>query len=216
MQMKLAVILFAATLLLPAHGWALIESSVPFYVFDGTSYDVLFMLPATYFVGVGKERDGYTEATFCDLEGYVRTSDVTAADYEPLVKYPETGSVTLKKSVSSVWLYSDASLSNVVARVSATDEIFLYGESASGGVYYVRVGTGGFAERGYLSGEAVDVTPPDENDVAAVAPSQPDYIPPEESGEEQSDPLSAVVRVILIVSVTVPAFLLAFLLSRKT
>ena len=78
--MKLAVILIAATLLLPAHGWALIERSVPFYVFDGTSYDVLFMLPATYFVGLGEERDGYTEATFCDLDGYVRTEDVSAVD----------------------------------------------------------------------------------------------------------------------------------------
>lgn len=214
--MKLAVILIAATLLLPAHGWALIERSVPFYVFDGTSYDVLFMLPATYFVGLGEERDGYTEATFCDLDGYVRTEDVSAVDYEPLVKYPETGSATLKKTVSSVWLYSDSSLSNVASRVSASDEIFLYGESATDGVYYVRVGSGSFAERGYLSGEAVEVTYPDQNDIAAVAPSQPDYVPPEESGEEQSDPLSAAVRVILIVSVTVPAFLLAFLLSRKT
>ena len=144
-----------------------------------------------------------------------RTEDVSAVDYEPLVKYPETGEATLKKTVSSVWLYSDSSLSNVVARVSASDEIFLYGESATDGVYYVRVGSGSFAERGYLSGEAVEVTYPDQNDIA-VAPSQPDYVPPEESGEEQSDPLSAAVRVILIVSVTVPAFLLAFLLSRKT
>ena len=119
--MKLAVILIAATLLLPAHGWALIERSVPFYVFDGTSYDVLFMLPATYFVGLGEERDGYTEATFCDLDGYVRTEDVSAVGYEPLVKYPETGSVTLKKTVSSVWLYSDSYPRRTACTMCASD-----------------------------------------------------------------------------------------------
>ena len=216
--MKTAIAIIAAALLsLPPGGWALAEDSVPFYVFDGMTYSVLFILPVNYFVAVEENGEEFCRVSYLDLDGYVRADDVIPVDYEPLVKFPQSGSATLKKSVSSVWLYSDQALTNVVLEVTAADDIFLYGASERENVYYVRAGSGSGARRGYISGEAVDVEFPPPGDPSPAEENKD----PETDGEqtadraEESSQLPVAVRIILIVSVTVPAFLLAVLLSRK-
>lgn len=212
--MKLALTIAILALALPQPEWLPISEPTPFYVFDGSAYTALFMLPETYFLAVEERGEEFDRVSFLDLTGYVR-SGMPAAGYEPASKYPTSGGATLKKSVSSAWLYSDAELTNVVGEVTAADEIFLYGDAVDADAYYVRVGSGPY-RRGYLSAESADAVYPPENDVSAAAPSDP----PAPDGETQtpengaSSP-GAVVQVVLITALAVPAFLLVFLLSSK-
>lgn len=215
-QMKLAIILYAVLLFLPQPGWGLVTESIPFYYFDGASYTVAFMLPETYFVSVEEQGDEFDRVSFLDLSGYIRHGAASIVDYEPVSKYPTAGSATLKKSVSSVWLYSDADMTSVVGVVTASDSIFLYGVSKKDNIFYVRVGTPDDFMRGYISGEAVDVTYPPENDISAISPDPPENndpeVPPADDGKAE---LSYAVQIILVVTLAVPAFLLVFLLSTS-
>ena len=214
--MRFALILIALAIASPAGGWCLVTEPIPFYVFDGTSYTALFMLPETYFVALEQRGEEYDRVSFLDLEGYVRSGAAESVDYEPVSKFPASGSAELIKSVSSVWLYADARLSSVIGEVTAADDIFLYGTAPSGNAFYVRVGTPDDYIRGYLSGDAVTVTYPPTNDISAVAPSDPDPEPsPEPSDPSPQADLSPFVQIVLVISLTVPAFLLVFLLSAK-
>ncbi len=50
--------------------------------------EVICTLPATYYaVLCGEESDGKFPVSYLDLSGYVRTSDVSVVDYEPVVKF---------------------------------------------------------------------------------------------------------------------------------
>ena len=150
----------------------------------------------------------------------VKSGDTEDVDYEPVTKYATTGSVTLKKGVASVYLYADADCTVVLSSVTASDSLFLYGQSAYEGVYYCRLkGTAG-TTRGYIGGEGIIVTLPEENTVEAVTP--PEDEPEEENPGEETDPggggeaeVSLPVEIILVVSLAVPAFIVVFLLTRK-
>lgn len=214
--MRFALIIYAAATLAASPGWCLVTESVPLYFFDGTSYTVAFMLPETYFVAVEEKGAEFDRVSFLDLTGYIRSGSATAVDYEPASKYPTSGGATLKKSVSSVWLYADADLTNVVGEVNAADTIFLYGVSRRENVFYVRVGTPDDYMRGYISGEAVDVVYPPENDTSALAPEDP--LPDDPSPlptDDEPRRLGSAVQIILVITLAVPAFLLVFLLSAR-
>ncbi len=213
--MKLALTIAILALALPQPEWLPVSEPTPFYVFDGSAYTALFMLPETYFLAVEERGEEFDRVSFLDLTGYVR-GGMPAAGYEPANKYPTSGGATLKKSVSSAWLYSDAGLTNVVGEVTAADEIFLYGDAVGADAYYVRVGSGPY-RRGYLSAESADAVYPPENDVSAVAPSDPSPAPDDETQTPESGASSpgAVVQAVLITALAVPAFLLVFLLSSK-
>lgn len=107
-------------------------------------------------------------------------------------------------------------MTSVVGVVTASDSIFLYGVSKKDNIFYVRVGTPDDFMRGYISGEAVDVTYPPENDISAISPDPPENndpeVPPADDGKAE---LSYAVQIILVVTLAVPAFLLVFLLSTS-
>lgn len=205
---------------LPAVRYSYINESVPFYAFDGVDYTCLFYLPATYFVAIEEEGEEYDRVTYLDLSGYVKSGDTEDVDYEPVTKYATTGSVTLKKGVASVYLYADADCTVVLSSVTASDSLFLYGQSAYEGVYYCRLKGMAGTTRGYIGGEGIIVTLPEENTVEAVTP--PEDEPEEENPGEETDPggggeaeVSLPVEIILVVSLAVPAFIVVFLLTRK-
>ena len=204
---------------LPSRGWAYVGGNVTFYYYDGISFTAAFILPQTYFVAVEEEGREYDRVTYLDLSGYVRHGACEYADYEPLNKYPTAGSAELKKSVSSVYLYSSPECNSVLATVTAAESIFLYGDSEKENVYYVRVTRADSVLRGYVSGEGLTVSYPPANDAAAVAPTDPDEFPenPDDAPTEDrtDDGIAFPLEILLVVCLAAPAFLLVFLLSRK-
>ncbi len=216
--MKTALLLLLA-LSLPSRGWACVGGNVTFYYYDGISFTAAFILPPTYFVAVEEEGREYDRVTYLDLSGYVKHGACQNVDYEPLNKYPAEGKAELKKTVSSVYLYSSAECTSVLASITAAESIFLYGDSPVENVYYVRVTRADSVLRGYVSGEGLSVTYPPANDTEAAAPVDPDdTIPdtPELPAEEQPKTgLAFPLEILLVVCLAVPAFLLVFLLSRK-
>lgn len=207
-----------AALALPSAGWCLVTDPIPFYYFDGASYTAVFTLPDTYFVLLEEEGAEFDRVSYLDLSGYIRHGAALSVDYEPASKYPTSGSVTLKKSISSVWLYADAAMSSVIGEVTAADQVFLYGDAVGSDAVYVRAGSSESYVRGYLSVESVDISYPPENDTSAIAdddPAEDDPSPQPSADDDAPSSLSAVVQIILVVSLSLPAFLLVFLLSAK-
>ncbi len=204
---------------LPSNGWACISGNTTFYYYDGISFTAAFVLPSTYFVAVEEEGREYDRVTYLDLSGYVKHGSCQYTDYEPLNKYPTEGKAVLKKSVSSVFLYSSPACESVLTSVTAAESMFLYGNSDVEDVYYVRVTRADSVIRGYVSGEGVEITYPPANDTQAVAPVDPDDDPsigPEEPPSENKEGgLAFPLEILLIVCLALPAFLLVFLLSRK-
>ncbi len=204
---------------LPAVQYMRITESVPFYAEENG--DLLFYLPPTYYVALEEEGDEYDTVTYEDLHGFIRHGSCEKVSFEPDTKYAESGTVTLQKDVEAVKFYSDAHCLNKIAEYAAGDRLFLYG-AAEEGAYYCRLHKSYGVIYGYIGGNGVTVTLPEENDEPAVAPTDPDAPDPEQPSNP-SDPdenvyethLAAPVRIILIVSLAVPAFLLVFLLTRK-
>ena len=217
--MKTAIALLLLAFSLPSQGWACISGSTTFYYYDGISFTAAFILPSTYFVAVEEEGREYDRVTYLDLSGYVKHGACEQVDYEPLNKYPTEGKVELKKSVSSVFLYSSPSCESVLSSVTAAESMFLYGDSETENVYYVRVTRADSVLRGYVSGEGVTVTYPSPNDTQAVAPGDPDEELPEITdnppAKDTESGLAFPLEILLIVCLALPAFLLVFLLSRK-
>lgn len=205
---------FAAVL--PTVGYAYLPESIPFYAFDGVDYTCTFYLPATYFVAIEEEGEEYDRVTYLDLSGYVRHGDAERVDYDPASKYAESGKIELKRGIASVYLYADASCTSVLSPVTASDSLFLYGESSVQGVYYCRLRGGNGALRGYVSTEGVIVTLPKENDISAVPPhTNPDPSTPAPDDGIYESKLAFPVQLVLIISLAVPAFLLVFMLTKK-
>lgn len=202
---------------LPTVQYSYLDADVAFMTYDGVDYNVVCYLPATYFVALEEEGELYDRVTYLDMSGYIVHNAAQKVDYEPVTKYATGGKVTLKKGIASVYLYDDPACTNVIASVTATDTVFLYGRSPLDGVYYCRYkGTAGTV-RGYIGGDGVIVTLPPENDVQAVTPPEDiDPDPPEDPDDNiYKQNLSLPVEIILVVALAVPAFLLVFLLTRK-
>ena len=205
---------------LPAVQYSYLESDVAFYTFDGVDYNIVFYLPATYFVALEEEGEEYDRVTYLDMSGYIAHGAAAKVDYEPVTKYATGGKIALKKGIASVYLYAEPDCATVLASVTATDTLFLYGKSPLTDVYYCRFkGTAGTL-RGYVGIEGVTVTLPAENIIESVTPPEdldPDPNDPNDPGDENiyKTNLPLPVEIILIIALAVPAFLLVFLLTRK-
>ena len=210
MQIAMALILA-----LPTTSYALLSEPTPFYVYDGVSYTRVFLLPETYYVAIEEEGEEYTRVTYLDLSGYVRSKDIEKVDYEPQTKYATGGKIELNRGVASVFLYSDATLRNVLTPVTVSDEIFLYGKSGYEEVYYCRVKTDSGWMRGYLSHAGVTVTLPPENDTTAVTPTPTDPTDNPTQTDPEMTELALPIEILLAVCLAIPAFLLVLLLTRK-
>lgn len=202
---------------LPAVQYSYLDADVAFYAFDGVDYSVVFYMPATYFVALEEEGELYDRVTYLDLSGYIAHGDAESVDYEPVTKYATGGKVVLKRGIASVYMYAEPECVTVVASVTATDTLFLYGRSPLDGVYYCRLRGANGAVRGYIGTEGATVTLPEENIIESVTP--PEDINPSEDPDPDDETYNSnipfPVEIILVISLALPAFLLVFLLTSK-
>ncbi len=207
---------------LPAVQYMRITEAIPFYSAENGA-SLLFYLPATYYVALEEEGEEYDAVTYEDLHGYIRHASCDKVSYEPNVKYAESGAVALQKDVEAVRFYSDQACADKIAEYTVGDRLFLYGQAREG-IYYCRLHKSYGVIYGYIGGTGVTVTLPRDNADQTAAP------PADEPSDEQEEPkpnpdggdddvyetnLAVPVRIILIISLAVPAFLLVFLLTRK-
>ena len=173
------------------------------------SYDSLFTLSATYFVELIEQTSEYTQVAYHDIIGYVKTSSYEKVDYVPKTKYPNHNA-RLKSSIASVYMYADSRCATPIYTIGASDNIFLYGTTSTENVYYCKVGTTAIFN-GYVKGEGLLITLAKDNVIEAMA----DDPEPEPEVEEEQKPLAFPLEIILIVCLTIPAFLAVFLLTKK-
>ena len=192
--------------------YAYMPSDTALYAATSDGYEAKVYLPKTYFVTVLGTSGFYYRVGYGDITGYIRTSSVETVDYEPVTKFAY-GSMSLKNGIASVFMYEDAALSRIIATVTATSIIDVYGYiNSSYSSYYCRLKSDNVHFYGYLPVIGAEFIMPEENDVRAVELPPPDDSVPTVTTPENGTPNEATLQIILVVCLVIPAVIVVMLI----
>ena len=203
------------------------------------AYTPVCTLPKSYFVQViGEKQNGYFEATYDDLNGFVLSSAVSLCESEPTSKY-HSASLVLFNDGHAVSVRSSPKHDeeNLVASLPSFSAVDYYGtvegstqvEALGNKWYYIRFDHGGEKKRGYVYSLYAEeakipenktdwlpvvtepITPPETNEPEADEPetNESDAI------ENTATPLSPLREGIIIAALCIPAVLIIYILFKS-
>lgn len=142
---KAAILIYAAllTFVVPSYGasyvtYARLNSNAALYNGSG---EIICVLPESYFAVIcGEATDGAYPVSYKDISGYIKATDITLVDYEPVTKF---ASVTVRPNNDGLPVNlrskptTDGSV--ILCSVPPDSELILYG-SRSGDELFVGAG----------------------------------------------------------------------------
>ena len=189
------------------------------YSATADGYAPICTLPATYYViALGDDRDGYTAVSWLDVNGFIRSADAQAVDYQPV--YPHcTRTLTAANDLNPVNIRSspDHTADNVVGVLPHGKTADVYGEADGSALipqvgslwYYIRYSDGTTVVTGYVYGAQVNAQ--------AVTPNTGERVtPPATEPIDTESTMPAAARAVLIIALCVPAVLIVLLIFRPS
>ena len=178
----------------------------------------LFVLPSTFFVLLSGIENDFYKATFRDVSGYVKISDVTPVKNKPLQEYPDTSFRVLNEN-GLVMYSSPTTEAEPVGRLDYLQEkVTLYGTMSGTMVipnstrtwFYCSTFFEGRVVRGYAFSYLCDevITPGINNETFEAITTPLDFSPP----KNQTNGLSDTTVAIIVLCVCLPCLVILYLL----
>lgn len=197
------------------------NNSTHIYSFTGNTYEPITTLPYSYYCLLIDDTDPtYYKAVYMDIEGYIKKSDITLVDYEPVHKYAlGTAIVTIDAPQIYLRQKPDTTQANIVSTINNLTTLDYYGYLSGNAVIsggntdwlFITYFDGTDTLFGYIHSSYATATAPEENSHEKVM-----YTPTPEPSTETINPLlDSTTNIIMIVCMCLPVVIIMSLLFRK-
>ncbi|MCL2061242.1 MAG: hypothetical protein FWH03_01265 [Firmicutes bacterium] len=197
------------------------EDGVHFYLHDNGILRAVTTLPKTYFVLLtGEHNAEFYTAVYFDLNGYVRKSDVSRVDFEPVTKFAN-GGLTVTADVTGINIRATPDhingqvLGDLQRGATAVYYGTLAGSSPISGAnewFFIKTTLAGETVFGYVYAPYVTATPIPDNVIEKVL-----HIPENGGGsfEPPNPEWPPYLTYVFVACLSIPAFLVMLLLFKK-